>query len=244
MFHSLNSAAGQANEMLSTAEAVAEGARFAFTVRFENLDLAELGGLLCTLDPALLLAGGDAKEEYGWAVGGGRPLGFGTCAPQVELTQVWSAAGRYGVRDQGGTVDLAAAVRAFRSAAPKELKEVWKAAAHVLRRDFADPHQVWFPPAGEIAGPGRRLDPAALMANFTFWNDTRGFLAEKADYPLLILPSAAASAEQQRLPLGSTDRDQLREGADRLRRASNARRADDSSSQAAPGEPDGEGGGR
>ncbi|GAA3916466.1 hypothetical protein GCM10023084_79570 [Streptomyces lacrimifluminis] len=195
------------NQMLSQGESVPAGSVFAARVHFENLSDADLGGLLCALDPALLLrdyADGSAGErpEYGLAVGGGRPLGFGTVTSKVTVIALHDAASRY-LGEAVPLLGVEEAVDAFRRTASRELKDIWKRQlAKVLRLDWAPPHQVWYPPAGPLPEPGRPLDPSALLPSFTFWKETTGGASwtEKpdggwkkgAEFPYQQLPSAAA----------------------------------------------------
>ncbi|MFJ6105282.1 TIGR03986 family CRISPR-associated RAMP protein [Streptomyces sp. NPDC092359] len=120
-FHELH----QDNKSLTKGQAVKEGARFTTEVRFENLNAAELGGLLCALDPGLLLRHLDPSGEYGWALGGGRPLGFGTCTAEVAVREIDSAESRY-LGGEKSALGVHEAVAAFRKAAGNELKDTWK----------------------------------------------------------------------------------------------------------------------
>ncbi|MFK4020264.1 TIGR03986 family type III CRISPR-associated RAMP protein [Streptomyces albogriseolus] len=193
------------NKMLSEGESVRAGSVFTAQVRFENLDEAELGGLLCALDPALLLRAHDAQDpeaetpEYGWAVGGGRPLGFGTVTSRVTVTSLENAASRY-LGEEPPSLSVEEAVSAFRRTASKELKDIWKRQlTKVLRLDWAEPHQVWYPPAGRLPEPGDPLNPEVLAPSFTFWKETTGGRAEDARFPYRQLPSAAAPSPTMRV---------------------------------------------
>ncbi|MGW8555848.1 hypothetical protein [Streptomyces tubercidicus] len=196
------------NKLLGEGESVAEGARFTARVTFENLGLAELGGVLCALEPGLLLhdlgdGGGDPTGEparYGWAVGGGRPLGFGAVTAEVTLAALDDAASRY-LGAQTPTPDVAEAVRAFRASVPRAtkgakgegLRDVWKRQlTKVLRLDWAPPDRVWYPPADEIAAMDRPLDPMALKASFAFWKESAGQWMKNGGTAYRQLPSAAA----------------------------------------------------
>ncbi|MEU6026959.1 TIGR03986 family CRISPR-associated RAMP protein [Streptomyces tauricus] len=198
------------NQMLSQGESVPAGAVFTARVHFENLSDADLGGLLCALDLALLLRGhadggqegAGERPEYGLAVGGGRPLGFGTVTSKVTVVALHDAASRY-LGEAVPSLGVEEAVDAFRRTASRELRDIWKRQlAKVLRLDWAAPHQVWYPPAGPLPEPGRPLDPSALLPSFTFWKETTGGASwtEKpdggwkkgAEFPYQQLPSAAA----------------------------------------------------
>ncbi|WP_217130052.1 TIGR03986 family CRISPR-associated RAMP protein [Streptomyces sp. AC558_RSS880] len=192
VFHDLY---GPDNQMLSKGQAVAAGSRFTARVFFENLDEAELGGLLCALNPGLLLHPFDDEQgerpEYGLAVGGGRPLGFGSCTTEITRVELDTAAGRYLGAD-APVPDPRSAVAAFRKAADKALRDVWKRElTKVLRLDWSPADRVWYPPAGRIPPTGRPFKPEVLMPSFTFWKETSGGRAKDANFPYRQLPAAA-----------------------------------------------------
>ncbi|WP_033326359.1 TIGR03986 family type III CRISPR-associated RAMP protein [Streptomyces yerevanensis] len=205
------------NRMLAQAESVPAGAVFTTRVHFENLTAADLGGLLCALDPALLLHPYDdenadgGRAEYGWAVGGGRPLGFGTVTSRVTVAALDDAVSRY-LGETAPPLGVADAVAAFRRTASRELKDIWKRQlTKVLRLDWAPPHQVWYPPAGQLPEPDQPLHPQALLPSFTFWKETTGGASwtwtEKggwkkgAEFSYRQLPaSAAPSPEIEAIP--------------------------------------------
>ncbi|WP_411129742.1 TIGR03986 family CRISPR-associated RAMP protein [Streptomyces sp. x-19] len=186
------------NQMLTQGQSVRAGSVFTARVHFENLSDADLGGLLCALDPALLLRSYDGEApqgegpEYGWAVGGGRPLGFGTVTSRVCVVWLDDASSRY-LGEVTPSLDVEEAVAAFRRTASRELKDVWKRQlTKVLRLDWAAPHRVWYPPAGWLPEQGDPLDPKVLSPSFTFWKETAGGRAKDARFPYRQLPSSAS----------------------------------------------------
>lgn len=212
------------NALLSRAEAVLAGAKFRCRVHFENLTAAELGGLLAVLDPGLLLKTRDDPEPrpdasqapgFGIAVGGGRPLGFGTCSTSLHDLVIQDAQARYLGGDAPG-VDAAGAVAAFRQMYQGHMAEVWGAAGQVLRPGAVPDWQVWYPPADELARPGRRLDPAVLVSGFEFWKHSQGFRGVEDDslWPLVALP-VPGSGRPQGLPVVPDDK-QYRLARERL----------------------------
>jgi hypothetical protein len=187
-----NGRVGERNALLASAEAVLPGARFACTVRFENLTRAEIGGLLAALDPALLLVeqGAAKQARYGVAVGGGRPLGFGTCTSGLRDLVVESAASRYLGEDAPG-FGARDAVDDFRQQAGEGLPTVWAALTHALRLGRVADRQVWYPPAGPLpASRDGALHPASLSPSFEFWQHTEGYrgVEDKSLWPLVALP--------------------------------------------------------
>lgn len=206
------------NALLARAEAASKGTRFQCQVHFENLTAAELGGLLAALHPGLLLGGEDAAQEqsrFGIAVGGGRPLGFGTCTTSLHDLVVQDAAARY-LGEDPPELDAAGAIKAFREVHEKHMAEVWKAAGEVLRPGAVPDWQVWYPPADALARPDRVLDPASLVSSFEFWKDSQGFRGVKDDsvWPLVPLPSPGPDRPQG-LPVSPDDK-QYRLARERL----------------------------
>lgn len=198
VFHDLYKRDDGENKMLARGQSVGIGAVFTARVWFENLSLGELGGLLSALDPGQLLHAYDRKDEerplYGLAVGGGRPLGFGTCTTRVTVVEADQAESRY-LGEPGTALDVDAAVAAFRKAAPKELRDnIWKRQlTKVLRLDWAPADRVWYPPADILPSPhDDTLDPKVLKSSFTFWQETTGGRAKSTTYPYRQLPNAAA----------------------------------------------------
>ncbi|MCX5400807.1 RAMP superfamily CRISPR-associated protein [Streptomyces sp. NBC_00102] len=186
------------NQMLSKAQSVPAGSVFTARVHFENLSDDELGGLLCALDPGLLLAahqnGKDAEPRaYGWAVGGGRPLGFGSVTSRVTVVSLDTAASRYlGAPPPPLTAERA--VTAFRRSVADDLKDIWKRElTKILRLDWAAPHQVWYPPSGPLPEPAAPLSPESLLPSFSFWKETSGSRAETVAFPYRQLPAASYS---------------------------------------------------
>jgi CRISPR-associated protein (TIGR03986 family) len=218
---------GRENRMLTRAEAAPAGARFRFTVHYENLDLAELGGVLAALAPQYALGEpGEDDGTLGFALGGGRPLGFGTCTSRIIALRVETALGRYaGVEEDTGEVEPEQAVAAFAHAVPDAVRATWKALRHALTLDRAAPHLVWYPPAGELPEQDP-LPPGNLMTSFEFWKQSRGFRGEpkpeepdkEVYHPLQSLPPVTAAPRDLGLDV-VPDPDQRKQGMERLRRA-------------------------
>lgn len=184
-------------EMADEAEAVPAGTRFTFTVHFENLDTAELGALLCALDPSAVLAervtdGG----EVGFAVGGGRPFGFGTCTAEITDLHAHTAASWYGTTT-APAVTVADAVAAFAGSVDRGVRASWPALAAALHLDHVDQADVWYPTARAI--PDGDLRTTDLDAGFDFWKNSQGTAFRDRIFPLVPLPEVTAA--DQHLPL-------------------------------------------
>jgi hypothetical protein len=151
---------------------------------FDNLSEAELGGLLATLDPGQVLP--TEGRSVRLRLGGGKPLGLGSCRATVTGLQVWSGRSRYG----GGepvTAEPARYVAAFAAQVPAAVSATWPALTAVLAEDSVDPARVWYPPGAFWSQ--QREDPKGFDEPFAFFVGTSGmYLAEAAARPLQPLP--------------------------------------------------------
>lgn len=199
---------GGNNVMAGRAETVEplakDGTRTRFTVevRYENLALAELGGVLAALEPSRVLAKRvphhEQPQEIGIAVGGGRPLGFGCCQTAVTTVEAEDAAARYlGQENPGVTVEQA--VREFERSVPETVRDTWKAAAAALHIDHALPKSVWYPPAQSLLSD--EVTVQQFEVNFTFWEKSRGDPEEKGPASMVVLPDATAPQQTLKAPV-------------------------------------------
>lgn len=234
---------GAENRMLTRAEAIPPSARFSFTVHYENLDLAEIGGVLAALAPQYILSrpGGqgireddDGGDVIGFALGGGRPLGFGTCTSRITALRVESARGRYaGLEDEASALAPQAVVDVFAAGVPEPVRATWPALRHALTLDRAAPHLVWYPPAGPLPDQGP-LPAQHLLPSYKFWKQSRGFRGEprpkepdkETYHPLRSLPLVTDKPEQLGLET-IPDTEQQTQGIERLRRADARARSTD-----------------
>ncbi|MFJ9675397.1 RAMP superfamily CRISPR-associated protein [Streptomyces sp. NPDC101221] len=182
-------------EMQQRAEAVAPGSRFTYTVRFAGLDLGELGGLLAALDPAGLFPG-----DTGFAVGGGRPLGFGTCTSRVRALRAYTATQWYaGAGREPSAIKPQAAISAFRDTVDRGVRETWPDVRAVLTLDQVAPDSVWYPVKARI--PEGKLTPEDLEAGFTFWAESAGEQLADRRRELRPLPRPSAPPQDQAHPV-------------------------------------------
>lgn len=240
-------ASGEDNALVTQAEALLPPARLAFRVRFENLTELELGGLLAALEPALLFSalaaapetadtpgpgsgGGGSKESsdspatFGVLLGGGRPLGFGTCVPRVRRVTVESATSRY-LREERPAVTKESAVKAFRTAYRPCMDQVWQVLGEVTRIGAVTDWRVWYPPADQLPRPSQALRPEVLMTSFQFWKDSEGFSGEKTVNELNVLPYPGPGDRERQSMQVSVDQNQQRIGRGRMKKDS--RRTDE-----------------
>lgn len=179
--------------MASKGEAVQTGASFTFTVRFDGLTEAEIGGLLAALNPRKVLGRGN----FGIAVGGGQPLGFGACVTEIVGMTVQDARSRY-VGGSPPTLNEDTAVEGFRETVAKEVHDQWGLVGKALRLDHVHPADVWYPPKAEIKEG--RLTPADLEPGFEFWTQSRGLAHDNRD-PDLLRQLPKLEEKNQELPV-------------------------------------------
>lgn len=187
-------------KMVSHAEAFPTGTQFTATLAFTDLSRAQLGGLLATLDPGPLL-NADGLHQH---VGGGRPLGYGSCQISIDGkdSQVWRSGARYGgAGDVESLSDPSELLSDFRRSALPRLRETWKLLAKALNPDSVDPDKGSYPPGASWARRGQ----LQFDRGFEFWKQTSGAELERdkngsrAGYPLTPLPDLAQS--DQELPI-------------------------------------------
>ena len=124
-------------------------------VTFDNLSRAELGSLLAAFEPHRVLSPAPQAGPVLLHLGGGKPLGLGSCAATVEDLRVWTAASRYGGAP-AETPDADAYLREFAAACPAEIKDaIWPSLTAVLAKGTVPAAQVWYPPGEYWARPGR-----------------------------------------------------------------------------------------
>jgi hypothetical protein len=201
----------QTNEKMSTEALLADaGTVLVQTMTFDNLTAAEVGSLLATIEPgSVLLADGSGKRSLRLHLGGGKPLGLGSCYARVEDLRVWTAQSRYGA---AAPVESAPEryVTEFVATVPTEVRETWPALTAVLADDTVNPKQVWYPP-GEHWSEQRRehwTDRKHLDGQFAkrfdepfaFFTGTSGMPLKQAE-PRPLQPLPDPTADDQTLPI-------------------------------------------
>ncbi|GGL19394.1 RAMP superfamily CRISPR-associated protein [Mangrovihabitans endophyticus] len=171
-------------------------------ITFDNLDQATLGGLLAALQPEAVLP---AVHRDGQALpirlhlGGGRPLGLGSCTATVTEVRAWDADSRYG----GGpavTLDRPQALAAFTASCPEPVRDGWPALASVLSAGKVNPARVTYPPGENWPEDVTAARTQQFDKPFDFFTMTSGmYLAEEEPRPLLPLPDPTAG--DQSLPI-------------------------------------------
>ncbi|GGL05094.1 TIGR03986 family type III CRISPR-associated RAMP protein [Mangrovihabitans endophyticus] len=158
-------------ELVSSVKVFTAGSRFAVRLTVENLTAAQVGALVCTLDPARLFHRARAKdstvaaqsrpegldaadETFVVPLGGGKPFGFGSCATRAIRLHRLDPAARYRHGDDGhrllGDDETDALVDAFVGGDhPEWLRRQWSVASRALRLGHVDGSLVWYPPGAD-----------------------------------------------------------------------------------------------
>ncbi|MER7077271.1 CRISPR-associated protein [Saccharopolyspora kobensis] len=156
--------------MTSKAVAFPPGTRFTATITFTDLDEIQLGGLLAVLQPSSLLG-----QRVWQHIGGGRPLGYGSCTVSVdtEHSMLWRSGSRYGAEGTAAQPDIDGIIASFQTWVQSELPAVgnqWPLVAKVLAPNTVDPNKVWYPPgAGWKQQGSKEFDDG-----YSFWKQTSG----------------------------------------------------------------------
>jgi CRISPR-associated protein (TIGR03986 family) len=165
------------------------GTMFTATITAIDVDVEQLGSLLAALDPATVLGQPDALVS----LGGGRPLGYGSCRIVLDeaASQVWTSASRYSADSRASTAELITRSRAafatLGATPDSPYGPTWQALAVALSASAVDGDKVWYPP-----GLGHQ-GSATYDVGFPFWKQTAGKELERrngqrAGHPLTPLP--------------------------------------------------------
>lgn len=164
---------GQSDKMVTSVELADSKSQFESRIVFENISTAELGSLLCTLQPELVLEDrippGYAESRLALRLGGGKPFGLGTVQVDVLSVAVHSAASRY-LDGPERSVELNELVDSYVRQVPEPVKETWPDLAGVLDVGHVDPRWIWYPPGSTWDAAG----DAGFDEGFGFWKDTSG----------------------------------------------------------------------
>lgn len=181
-------------ELTTPVAAFPHGTAFTATITVVDVDLEQLGSLLATLEPATVLDPALLVVH----LGGGRPLGYGSCDIRIDQarTRLWRSATRYGASIDLVSADkiLDEAIAAFRDAVPAEVRQTWPALATALALGHVKPEQVWYPPGARWAD--RNIDRGKKFdEGYAFWQQTSGLFHSggkqgkpRTGFPLGALP--------------------------------------------------------
>jgi len=187
----------QTGEMVKKGLLLAEpGTVLEQRITFDNLTEASLGGLLATIEPHRVADLTTGKGTPTLRLGGGKPLGLGSCRATVSGLQVWTAESRY----NGGVhpdPDPDRYVGRFIDDTPAEVQATWPAIAAVLAEDTVDAEFVWYPPGSYWRDRPNQPegDPAAKSFDepYAFFAGTSGqYMKNAPARPLVPLPSPTA----------------------------------------------------
>ncbi|NNJ63618.1 MAG: hypothetical protein HKP61_22350 [Dactylosporangium sp.] len=193
----------QSNDSMAVERLLAEpGTVLTQVVTFDNLSEAELGSLLAALQPhSVLPPGAPGGRSLRLHLGGGKPLGLGSCHASVEDLRVWTAQSRYGAAAPVDP-DPDRYIERFVASVPPPVSVSWTALGAVLAEDTVDPERVWYPP-GEHWPDQESPDPKARKRfdePFAFFTATSGMHLEQ-DNSRSLCPLPDPAAADQTIPI-------------------------------------------
>jgi CRISPR-associated protein (TIGR03986 family) len=191
----------QQNEaMTGERHLVPNGTVFRQKITFDNVSPAELGSLLLTLLPGLLLPRTEGRQsaDYWLRLGGGKPLGLGSCAVTITDLQWQDARQRYLGQDpvsQSPEEFFAPLEKEVARLAGHPVLRYWPTLSRVLRADAVDHALIWYPLGGEWGDETNR-DRA-----FRFFATASGrYLARSRELIVALPDPDPAKNHSQRLP--------------------------------------------
>ncbi|MCI2416191.1 TIGR03986 family CRISPR-associated RAMP protein [Saccharopolyspora sp. K220] len=154
-------------KMTAEAEAFPANTSFTADITFTDIDRAQLGGLLAALQPGRALRRDGLLQH----IGGGRPLGFGSCRITVVAAEIQSSGARYGNGSTSLALDqLTLLIDEFRASLGDLPRTLWPQIAEVLDPNTVDASKVWYPPGEPWAAKGTE----EFDEGFEFWKHTSG----------------------------------------------------------------------
>jgi hypothetical protein len=167
---------------------VPAGTVFRQEITFDNVPKAELGSLLLTLLPGLLLPRAEdlKSADYLLRLGGGKPFGLGSCAVTVTSLH-WQEVRRRYLGQAPVSQDPADFFRPLEGdvarLAGHPVLLHWRILSRILRADAVDdPALIWYPLGGEW-GADENRDRA-----FRFFSRTNGRYLARRREPVIPLP--------------------------------------------------------
>lgn len=190
-------------------ELVKDGSSYRLRLRFDGLTPAELGGLIAALQPQLLFQRLDPALPYHfdgqpqWAihVGGGKPLGLGSCQVHDLTVQADTAASRYLDEDRPA-VTAAEAVAAF-AQEHAALAEHWRQVSAALHVDHVDSRIVGYPTAHPWVDEDGTCGGKQQHESFEWFSRTTGEWLKTGDRLFTPLPLVQRRAQGLRTDAGS-----------------------------------------
>lgn len=187
-------------------ELIAPGSRYALELRFDGLTRAEIGGLVAVLQPQRVLDAllpYDAEEpEFAIHLGGGKPLGLGSCQVQDVTVTVDNAASRY-LGGPSPALDLAEAVGEFVNE-HEHLREYWPAVAAALHTGHVDSRIVAYPTAQPWADDNGTCSGEQQHWSFEWFQRTTGEQLKGRERPYVQLPPVTDLPQGLRVDAGAS----------------------------------------
>jgi CRISPR-associated protein (TIGR03986 family) len=190
---------GQRNEAMTGERHLVPAATcFRQDVAFDNVSRAELGSVLLTLMPRLVLPRTEGRQtaDYLLWLGGGKPLGLGSCAVEVTGLQWHEPRERYlgqPAATQSAEDFFSPIASDVAQLAGRPVWRHWPTLSRIMRADAVEAELIWYPLGGDWTDE-RNRDRA-----FRFFARTNGRHLQTRTEPIRPLPDPSPGHDQ-RLP--------------------------------------------
>ena len=191
-------------------ELVARGSRYRLRLTFDGLTGAQLGGLVAALQPQRLFAARTeplpypTETEPGFAihVGGGKPLGLGSCQVEDVTVAAHDAGSRYLTPGPAREVDADELVAEFVAEHADRLSGTWQDLAAALHTDHVDSRIVGYPTDVPWADEHGRCAGRRRHESFRWFRNTTGeYLREDNSRPRPFVPLPSVRDINSALPV-------------------------------------------
>lgn len=185
---------GSESELVSHRWLAPAGTVLRQRITFDNLSRGELGSLLAAFEPHRVLPPAPRHGPVLLHLGGGKPLGLGSCAAAVSGLQVSTAASRYGGAPPE-VPDADAYLREFADDCPAEIVDgVWPSLTAVLASSTVNAAQVWYPPGRYWSEQEAHMEK--FDRPFTFFTASSGMYLKQGTERRLIGPPDPTDGDQ------------------------------------------------
>lgn len=193
-------------------ELVARGSTYRIELTFDGLTASEIGGLVATLQPHRLFATRpdvlpyptESEPQFAFHVGGGKPIGLGSCQIDEVAVTTDNIESRYLSTAARLDVDPDDVVAAFSEEHAEQLAGIWQHVAAALHTDHVDSRIVSYPTSIPWDDDNGRCSGKNQHEAFRwFQNSTGEDMRKGRPKPFVTLPDLSDIAQGLPTDLGS-----------------------------------------
>ena len=193
-----DSAAGERVEL------VAAGSRYRVELLFDGLTASEIGGLVATLQPGRLFATQaealpyptENRPEFAIHLGGGKPIGLGSCQVDELTVTIDTCESRYLRTTAQPHLNPDELVSTFAAEHAEHLADIWQNVAAALHTDHVDSRIVSYPTPKQWADENGSCGGPRQHESFSWFQNTTGEDMRKSPQrPFIQLPPVSDIAQ-------------------------------------------------